>query len=66
MFRVLGSNLIIENALKNIEEWPKKSGKYILKKAMALTIAMVFYGLFRSQCIPLIIQTQDKWPESQK
>ena len=44
VFRVLGSDLIIENALNNMEKWPKKSRKYVLKKAMALTIVMVFYG----------------------
>ena len=44
MFRVLGSDLIIENALKNIKKMARKSEKYVIKKAMALTIVMVFYG----------------------
>ena len=44
MFRVLGPDLIIENALKNLEKWPKNQKKYILKKGMVLTIVMLFYG----------------------
>ena len=32
MFRVLGPDLIIENALKNLEKWPKNQENICLKK----------------------------------
>ena len=44
MFRVLGPDLIIESALKNLEQWPKNQENIYSKKGMVLTIVMLFYG----------------------
>ena len=35
MFRVLGPDLIIENALKNLEKWPKNQENIYLKRTSA-------------------------------
>ena len=44
MFRVLGPDLIIESALKNLEKRPKNQENIYSKKGMVLTIVMLFYG----------------------
>ena len=44
VFRVLGPDLIIENALKNLEKWSKNQENIYIKKGMVLTIVMIFYG----------------------
>ena len=48
----------------------KKSGKYIFKKGIVLTIVMLFYALFRVQIIHQTIQNnnrkEEKSPKNQK
>ena len=66
MFRVLGSDLIIENVLKNLEKWPKNEENMYLKREWHSLLLWSFMSLFRAQSILLIIQKKDKWPESQK
>ena len=66
MFRDLGSDLIIENALKNLIKWPKNEENMYSKKERCSLLLWSFMALLRAQIILLIIQKQDKWPESQK
>ena len=42
VFRVLGLDLIIENALKNLEKWPKNQENIYLRKGIVLTIVQSF------------------------
>ena len=70
MFRVLGPDLIIENALKNLEKWPKNQKNiYLIKEWCSLSLCS-FMALFRVQIIHQTIQNnnrkEEKWPKSQK
>ena len=66
MFRVLGFGLIIENAFKNLEKWPNNQENMYQKEERHSLLSWYFMALFRAQSIHLVIQKQEKWPESQK
>ena len=51
---------------KQYGKMAKKSRKYVLKKQWHSLLLWSLMALFRAQSIPLIIQKQDKGPESQK